>query len=75
MIYYATNWKSRGTSFLSIHHILVWIFSKRYLAIWLIGPGCCYTHNVAIFVAANLIYEKAGIAEGAIFMLFQVCPN
>ena len=68
-----TNWKSRGTTFLSIHHILVCIFSKRCIAIWLIGPGCCYTHNVVICVATKFIYEKAGIAEGSIFILFQAC--
>ena len=41
------------------------------LTIRLIGPGCCYTHNVVMCVAAKVSFEEAGIAEGAIFILFQ----
>ena len=42
-------------------------------AIGLIASGCCYTHKVIICVATSVIYEKACIAEGVTFRLFQTC--
>ena len=76
--YLVSTWSSlekidKGTIFWSIHHILAWFFSKMCFVIGLIAPGCCYTHNVIIYVATSVICEKACIEEGAIFRLFQTC--